>query len=88
MVAKIRKILLQTKIKLGWHICKADDYVVAMRCFRCSRYNQRRKEFKCVNCKIYNKFNPHKTCTNHSSLDKKCPNMLAILERYRMNTEY
>jgi hypothetical protein len=112
--AKVRKILLLTKIKLGWHICKADDYIVATRCFRCSRYNHRHNEckgnetcpicagahrlkdcvadpklFKCVNCTIYNKFNPHKNiCTNHSSLDKKCPSMLAILERYRRNTEY
>jgi hypothetical protein len=112
--AKVRKIFLLTKIKLGWHLCKADDHVVAMRCFRCSRYNRRHmeckgnetcpicagahrlkdcvaetKSFKCVNCTIYNKFNPHKNiCTNHSSLDKKCPSMLAILERYRRNTEY
>jgi len=44
--AKVRKILLLTKIKLGWHICKADDYVVAIRCFRFSRYNHRHKECK------------------------------------------
>jgi hypothetical protein len=31
--AKVRKIILLTKIKLGWHLCKADDYVVAMRYF-------------------------------------------------------
>jgi hypothetical protein len=112
--AKIRKILLQSKIKLGWYICKVEDYVVATRCFHCSRYNHRHHEcknseacpkcsgahrlkdcaaepnsFKCVNCTIYNKYNPQKNiCTNHSSLDKKCPSMLAILERYRRNTEY
>ena len=44
--AKVRKILLLTNIKLGWHIFKADDYVVAMRCFRCRRYNHRNKECK------------------------------------------
>jgi predicted nucleic acid-binding Zn finger protein len=112
--AKVRKILLQSKIKLGWYICKAEDYVVATRCFNCSRYNHRHNEckneeacpkcagahrlkdcaaepnsFKCVNCTIYNKYNPHKNiCTNHSSLDKNCPSMIAILERYRRNTEY
>jgi hypothetical protein len=44
--AKVRKILLLTKIKLGWHICKADDYVEPIKCFRCSRYNYRHKECK------------------------------------------
>jgi hypothetical protein len=112
--AKVRNILLQSKIKLGWYICKVEDYVVATRCFHCSRYNHRHNEcknqeacpicagahrlkdcaaepnsYKCVNCAIYNKYNPHKNiCTNHSSLDKKCPSMIAILERYRRNTEY
>ena len=111
--AKVRKLLLHSKIKLGWHLCKAEDYVAATRCFKCSRYNHRHREcreetcpicarahrlkdcvaepksYKCVNCTIYNKFNPHKNiCTNHSSLDKKCPSMQAILERYRRNTEY
>ena len=112
--AGVRKKLLQLKIKLGWHLCRAEDYLVAMRCFKCSRYNHRLREckgeeacpicagahslkdcvaepksFKCVNCMIHNKFNPHKNiCTNHSSLNKECPSMLAILERYRRNTEY
>ena len=112
--AKVRKLLLHSKIKLGWHLCKAEDYVVATRCFKCSRYNHRHREckgeetcpicagahrlkdcvaepktYKCVNCTIYNKYNPHnKIYTNHSSLDKKCPSMQAILERYRRNTEY
>lgn len=112
--AKARKLLLQSKIKLGWHVCRAEDYVVATRCFKCSRFNHRYREckgeeacpkcagphrlkdcvadsnsFKCVNCTSYNKYNPSKSiCTNHSSLDKECPSMLAILERYRKNTEY
>jgi hypothetical protein len=34
----IRKKLIQARIKLGWAICRADDYI-AKRCFRCSRYN-------------------------------------------------
>ena len=34
-----RKILLQNRIKMGWVICKVDDYMVVKRCFRCSRYN-------------------------------------------------
>ena len=35
-----RNKLLQTKLKIGWLICSVGDYLVAKRCFRCSRYNQ------------------------------------------------
>ena len=34
-----RRKLMQAKINLGWVICIVDDYIVAKRCFRCSRYN-------------------------------------------------
>jgi hypothetical protein len=37
-----RKKLMQVRIKLGWAICNVDDYIVAKRCFRCSRYNQQK----------------------------------------------
>ena len=33
---KVRKVLLESKIKMDWLICKAYDYVVATRCFKCS----------------------------------------------------
>jgi hypothetical protein len=39
--AKTRKLLLQKKVKLGWLIYKIEDYVVAKRCFKCSRFNHR-----------------------------------------------
>jgi len=41
-----RKKLLQTKVKLGWAISKVDDYVIAKRCLRCSRYYYTYKECK------------------------------------------
>ena len=111
---QVRKLLIQAKIKMGWQICRAVDYVVVTRCFKCSRFNHRHREckgdetcplcagphrlkdckadprsYKCVNCTTYNKHNPTKNiCSNHSSLDRKCPSMQAILERYRRNTEY
>ena len=37
--ADIRKILLHRKIKLGWQICRIEDYLVANRYFKCSRFN-------------------------------------------------
>jgi hypothetical protein len=39
-----RKSLLRSKIKLGWLVCRADDYVTATRCFKCSKFNHRTTE--------------------------------------------
>lgn len=112
--AGTRKLLLQRKIKLGWQICTVHDYVVATRCYKCSKYNHRAREcrgeeccplcagshkmkdcsanpqeYKCINCLSYNKHNQGKTiCVNHSSFDKNCPSLLAVLEKQKNNTNY
>jgi hypothetical protein len=112
--AGTRKLLLQRKIKLGWQICTALDYVVATRCYKCSKFNHvasfcrgeeccplctgshkmkdcsaNPQEYKCINCLCYNKHNQGKTiCANHSSLDKNCPSLLAVLEKQKINTNY
>jgi hypothetical protein len=39
--AQTRKLLLQKKVKLGWLLGKIEDYLVANRCFKCSRFNHR-----------------------------------------------
>lgn len=39
--AGIRKTLLHREIKIGWQICRTDDYVTATRCFKCSNLNHR-----------------------------------------------
>jgi hypothetical protein len=31
--------LLTTIIKLGWSICRLDDYIMAKGCYRCSKYH-------------------------------------------------
>ena len=33
--------LIQKKVKLGWPICSIEDYLVANRFFKCSRFNDR-----------------------------------------------
>lgn len=109
-----RKKLIQTRIKLGWTICRADDYIVAKRCFRCSRFNHNfrdcrgeetcplctgshklrdctatKSEYKCINCLTYNRH--HQTTQidiAHSSLDKSCPSLMAVIEKYKRNTDY
>jgi hypothetical protein len=44
---------------------------------------------KCINCVTFNKHNLSKNVSvDHSSLYKKCPSMFAIIEKYRLNTEY
>ena len=105
---------LTTRIKLEWTICTVEDYIVAKRCYRCSRFNHTfreckgketcplctgrhrlkdctatKTEYKCINCTTYNKHN-HRTQndTAHASLDKKCPSLGAVLEKYKRNTAY
>jgi len=34
--ADTRKTLIHKKIKLGWQICRTDDYITASKCFKCS----------------------------------------------------
>jgi len=109
-----RKKLIQARIKLGWAICRVDDYIVAIRCFRCSRYNHNfrdcreeetcplctgshklrdctaaKSEYKCINCLVYNRhYQTNQIDIAHSSLDKSCPSLLAVLEKYKQNTDY
>jgi hypothetical protein len=35
--AQTRKLILQKKVKLGWMICKVEDYLVATGCYKCSK---------------------------------------------------
>jgi hypothetical protein len=109
-----RKLLLQTKIKLGWLICNVGDYLVANQCFNCSKYNHRHREcrgtvtcplcagshslkectassqnYKCINSLNFNKHNKSANINhNHSALDRNCPSLKAVLEKYRQNTDY
>ena len=112
--AQTRKLILQKKVKLGWMICKVEDYLVATRCYKCSRFSHRHPEcrgeetcplcagrhkmkectantvdYKCINCATYNLHNKNANiCDNHSTLDRQCPSLLALLERYRQNIDY
>ena len=109
-----RRKLLHKKLKIGWQICNVADYLVATRCFKCSRFNHRHKEckgeetcplcagehklkdckasadqYRCINCITYNRYNKSgRIRENHPSLDKNCPSLQAVLEKYRRNTDY
>jgi len=74
VVADKRKNLLHKKIKLGWQICKIDDYRVATRCYNCSKFNHRTQECRGeVTCPLC--AGPHtlKGCTGDSTTHK-CAN--------------
>jgi len=49
-----QKQILHTKPKIGWEICKVEDYLVPTRCFRCSRFNDSLSDWKgeeiCPHC--------------------------------------
>jgi hypothetical protein len=46
-------------------------------------------DYKCVNCVNYNKYNGNaKVSENHSSMDKTCPSLQTMIQKYKINTEY
>jgi hypothetical protein len=75
--ADTRNYLMDKKIKLGWQICKMDDYLVATRCFNCSKFNHKTQECRgTVTCPLC--AGPHtlKECTGESTTHK-CTNCMA-----------
>jgi len=45
-------------------------------------------EYKCTNYMTYNKYYQNRSINeDHSSLDRKCPSMQAIIARYKQNTD-
>jgi hypothetical protein len=69
--------LMATRIKLGLTICRVDDYIVAMRWYRCSRYNHTSRECKgeatFTLCTERHRF---KDCTANKT-EYKCINCIA-----------
>ena len=48
-----------------------------------------RAEHRCINCTVYNKFNQNKKVPEtHTALDRECPSMKAMLEKYKQNIAY
>ena len=45
--------------------------------------------YKCINCVTCNRYTKgEKISECHSSLDKNCPSLQAVLAKYRLNTDY
>jgi len=69
--ADTRKILLQRKIKIGWQICRIDEYLVANRCFKCSRFNHRHRDCRGeVTCSLCTGPHTLKECKADSMVHK------------------
>ena len=69
--ADIRKILLHRKIKLRWQICRIEDYLVANRCFKCSRFNHMLRDCRGeVTCPVCAGYHTLKECKGDSMVYK------------------
>jgi hypothetical protein len=73
---KTRRQILQSKLKIGWEICKVADYLNPTKCYRCSRYNHKHNEYRreenCPHCAGKHKI---KECTAALS-EHKCINCI------------
>jgi hypothetical protein len=67
--SETRKKLLGKKLKLGWLMCGVADYLVAKRCFKCSRFNHRQQDCRgeetCPLCAGGHKLQECKTPADH-----------------------
>ena len=75
--AQTTKLLIHKKVKLGWQICKIEDYVVATRCYKCSRFSHRARDFRGEeNCPLCAGSHKLKECTTNPQ-EYKCINCLS-----------
>jgi hypothetical protein len=84
--SETRKKLVNKKLKIGWIICKVDDYLIAQKCFRCSRFNHRQQDCRgdetCPLCAGGHKL---KECTA-STEQHKCINCI-MYNRYNKDAK-
>jgi hypothetical protein len=75
--AQTRKLMLHKKVKLGWHICKIEDYVAATRCYKCSRFNHKTRDCRGEEtCPLLAGSHKLKECTTNPQ-KYKCINCLS-----------
>jgi hypothetical protein len=82
--SETRKKLIQTKIKLGWSICRVDDYLVPKRCYRCSKYNHNSRDCKGQQeiCPLCTESHKLKECTA-TNAEYKCINCLTYNKHHQ-----
>ena len=74
--SEIRKILLDRKLKIGWHVCNSSGYLGVTRCYKCSKYNHRAKEcFGKVGCPHFAQIHTMQEC-KASKENHRCINCI------------
>ena len=85
--SRTQKKLILTRIKLGWTICRAEDYIVAKRCFSCSRFNHNFRDCRGEEtCPLYTGSHKLKDCTATKS-EYKCINSLTYNRHHQTRSE-
>ena len=83
LVRLINLILTETysRVRVGENV--SDRFPKLKECSASS------SDYKCINCVNFNKYSGNtKVCENHSSLDKSCPSLQAVIMKYKLNTDY
>jgi hypothetical protein len=82
----VRKKIIKTKLKIGWHICNTEDYVVVNRCFKCSGYNHRASDCRGIEtCPVCAGEHKLEDCTAPAN-DYKCANCTKF-NKYNNNAQ-
>jgi len=69
--------------------CRGEEICLCTGRHKLRECTSSQNDFKCTNCTIYNKNKSSKYIgTNHYSLNKNCPNLQALLVKYKQNTDY
>ena len=69
--AETRRTLLNKKIRIGWQICRIDDYITATRCYKCSKFNHRTQDCRGeVTCPLCAGNHTLKECKGDSTMFK------------------
>jgi len=64
VTADTRRQIIKKKVKLGWIMCNLGDYLVANRCYKCSKFNHRSRECRgIVTCPLCAENHSMKECT-------------------------
>lgn len=76
-------IMSTGKVKIGWNICKVDDFIKVSRCFKCCGYNHTAANCKnnvaCMKC---GKEHMMKDCTSDSN---ECVNCTKAVHKFNIN---
>jgi hypothetical protein len=77
--------ILQSRVKMGWTVCKLDDYIAAKRYFRCSLYNHSHRVCKGEEASPLCAGNHKLKACISSTSDYKCVNCMIYNKHHPTN---